>query len=389
MLSSPKRKCCVDCPGRLSRSSRIETVRPLPEWIVDMDKSMMPTLGPLQFQRVPSAQVHSQSGRAPKLLLVSVPFAAIHRPNIGLSLLKAVVEERGFHCDIKYLHLDFAKQLGVEQYTYVGETGASSLLLGDAVFSKALYGQAVDFQRIWCEGRKTHCESLPPELEGALRRAEEAACTFIDDVVESVPWSDYSIVGFSAMFQTAPSLALARRIKTTVDNPPQTILGGPLCEGDPGEALHRHFGWIDYVCRGEGERLIVSLMRSLANGDASQLAHIPGLIYRDTNQNTIVNGTRTPPAILDTLPVPSYEDWVTQCKHLNYPVKEMQLPLETSRGCWWGAKSHYTFCGLNGESLAFRRKNPDRAFSEIMGLKRYGIAQIFAVDNILDHHYLD
>ena len=41
------------------------------------------------------------------------------------------------------------------------------------------------------------------------------------------------------------------------------------------------------------------------------------------------------------------------------------LLFETSRGCWWGAKSHCTFCGLNGETMAFRSKSPRRALDEL------------------------
>jgi hypothetical protein len=39
---------------------------------------------------------------------------------------------------------------------------------------------------------------------------------------------------------------------------------------------------------------------------------------------------------------------------------EPGLLIETSRGCWCGAVSHCTFCGLNGEGMAYRRKSPQR-----------------------------
>jgi radical SAM superfamily enzyme YgiQ (UPF0313 family) len=43
----------------------------------------------------------------------------------------------------------------------------------------------------------------------------------------------------------------------------------------------------------------------------------------------------------------------------------VELLFEASRGCWWGAKHHCTFCGLNGLSMTFRSKSADRAYSEI------------------------
>jgi ribosomal peptide maturation radical SAM protein 1 len=63
--------------------------------------------------------------------------------------------------------------------------------------------------------------------------------------------------------------------------------------------------------------------------------------------------------------------------------------METSRGCWWGEKHHCTFCGLNGLSMAFRAKAPERALAELDYLRdRHGVNDIQMVDNILDMRYL-
>jgi ribosomal peptide maturation radical SAM protein 1 len=68
----------------------------------------------------------------------------------------------------------------------------------------------------------------------------------------------------------------------------------------------------------------------------------------------------------------------------------MDLPFETGRGCWWGAKHHCTFCGLNGATMAFRSKSPDRVVSEIRSLSsRYQRRTLAAVDNIIDFRYFD
>jgi ribosomal peptide maturation radical SAM protein 1 len=62
--------------------------------------------------------------------------------------------------------------------------------------------------------------------------------------------------------------------------------------------------------------------------------------------------------------------------------------LETSRGCWWGAVSHCTFCGLNGNSMAFRSKSAARVVAEIRELeRRHAIVRFETVDNILDMAY--
>ncbi|MCP4966413.1 MAG: RiPP maturation radical SAM protein 1 [bacterium] len=63
---------------------------------------------------------------------------------------------------------------------------------------------------------------------------------------------------------------------------------------------------------------------------------------------------------------------------------EPKLLIETSRGCWWGAKHHCTFCGLNRDEMTFREKSPGRVLAEIRHLVgNYGNHFISATDNIM------
>jgi ribosomal peptide maturation radical SAM protein 1 len=66
------------------------------------------------------------------------------------------------------------------------------------------------------------------------------------------------------------------------------------------------------------------------------------------------------------------------------------LLFETSRGCWWGEKAHCTFCGLNGQTMAYRSMEPDKAVELIDVLFKYADScDCFeSVDNILPHHYV-
>jgi ribosomal peptide maturation radical SAM protein 1 len=62
--------------------------------------------------------------------------------------------------------------------------------------------------------------------------------------------------------------------------------------------------------------------------------------------------------------------------------------LESARGCWWGAKHHCTFCGLNGATITWRSKSPARVHAELQDqARRYGSFSFSAVDNILDMGY--
>src|SRR3954465_271775 len=55
---------------------------------------------------------------------------------------------------------------------------------------------------------------------------------------------------------------------------------------------------------------------------------------------------------------------VVRFSPLNGALRPLML-IETARGCWWGAKNHCTFCGLNGETMGFRAKSADRVMTEI------------------------
>jgi ribosomal peptide maturation radical SAM protein 1 len=331
-----------------------------------------------------------------RVLLLQMPFFLLDTPSIGLALIKASLEVEGIQCDLRYLNLEFGKKIGNEVYSWISWVGPRKLLIGDLVFAPSLHDDAKDRSRIQDLmaflsqpdfGVPTRMIELFPEL---VDKAEE----FLADKLREIEWDRYGLVGFGTMFQIAPALALAKRIKS-LDAAPPVILGGGSCEDEMGEHLHRRFPYIDYVCRGEGEGLIVDLTTHLAN-DASPPEHIPGLVWRD-GEDTRCNGERAAGPVaartasaypLDSLPIPHYDDWMGQVDSSGLVAPELRrLPIQTSRGCWYGEKHHCVFCGLNGKTIAHRRKSPERALMEFRELKGYGVKMIHAVDDILDPRY--
>jgi radical SAM superfamily enzyme YgiQ (UPF0313 family) len=68
--------------------------------------------------------------------------------------------------------------------------------------------------------------------------------------------------------------------------------------------------------------------------------------------------------------------------------RKVRLPFESARGCWWGMRHHCTFCGLNGQTMAFRAKRPQRVLEELRDLaRRYHSFKFMAVDNIIALFY--
>ncbi|HEX2571143.1 MAG TPA: RiPP maturation radical SAM C-methyltransferase, partial [Polyangia bacterium] len=116
-----------------------------------------------------------------------------------------------------------------------------------------------------------------------------------------------------------------------------------------------------------------------------------GLCTRAADGSTLVGEGRPAPVAMDQVPTPDYDDYFADLERSPFRdvlLTSAVLPIETSRGCWWGEKQHCTFCGLNGSTMAFRGKSPERAFADFVELAtRHRHLRFAAVDNIisLDH----
>jgi len=162
-----------------------------------------------------------------------------------------------------------------------------------------------------------------------------------------------------------------------------------------GRTTHRAFPWVDYVVAGEADGLVADLCRRLlADGRGVPAADLPAGVYGPAHREQTeadAPGEAPRPVFrdLDALPVPDFGDYFDALASSRFAAAVRPgLPLETSRGCWWGAVRHCTFCGLNGSSMAFRSKSPGRVMAEIHALEaRYGISRFETVDNILDMDY--
>ncbi len=320
-----------------------------------------------------------------RVALVSMPWHALDRPALGLSLLKAALERDGHGCDIRYLGFDLADSIGIEDYLWVHGELPYTAFAGDWIFTEALYGPRPREDALYLD-RVLRAQWQRPEHDlrrlVAIRRRVES---FLDHCMQ-MPWQEYDLVGFTSTFeQNVASLALAQRI---AEAHPGVLIacGGANWEAEMGQSLHRRFSFVDLVASGEADTSFPALVNALAAG--VPLGSVPGLVVRAADGSSVSTGAADPVRNLDELPVPRYEDYLAQ--RTTSPAAVDVVPtllLESSRGCWWGAKHHCTFCGLNGGAMAFRSKTAERVLHEIDDLRGYGVAQVAVVDNILDMHY--
>lgn len=327
---------------------------------------------------------------APRTTLVCMPWHALARPSLALGLLSATCREAGlpapaeYHGGLRFADFLLAQEkyeLTTYDYTTVAETGFPHAI-GDWIFAGALYGPefGVAGMREYAAAR-----GIPLRTISAVR---ELATSFIDVAAHEVLAGDPELVGFSTTFmQNVPSLALARRLKEL--RPDVLVLfGGGNCDGPMGAALHREFGIVDLVLRGEADETFPQLLGVLA--DHGDLGEVPGLCWRQHDGTPVVNkrtARLVPPARMAR---PDFAGWFTayDASSVSNHV-EAELVIESARGCWWGEHHHCTFCGLNGTGMTFRAKPPETFAAELEHLVReHRVLDVTTVDNILEPGYL-
>lgn len=172
-----------------------------------------------------------------RVLLVSMPFGALDRPALGISLLKPVLATRGIHCDIRYLNLEFACLIGADEYRWVSTELPYTAFAGDWIFTEPLYGPRPEADAAYINQILRSEWRLGNDAIRRVMRIRKFAAPFLSYALSSVNWRDYDAVGFTSTFeQNVASLALARDVKLRHPDV-LTLFGGANWEGDMGLAL--------------------------------------------------------------------------------------------------------------------------------------------------------
>jgi ribosomal peptide maturation radical SAM protein 1 len=321
-------------------------------------------------------------------VVVSMPFMHVDRPSIQLGLLKAIGTAHGFPVRTLHANLDFAARIGVDYYRLLAEQRGR--LVGDWLFAMAAFGDAAPDPdaRLLDEfaDELGYLAGTRDARDRLLDTREHDVPAYLDALVAGFPWQDVRLVGFSSTFQqNTASFALARRLKREYPDL-VTVFGGANFDGEMGLELVRSVDCVDYAVVGEGDSAFPRLLAALATGEDTDA--IPG-VARRVGVRVVACPPAPPHTALDDLPAPDYEEYFDRAASLGLPAEEVWLPFESARGCWWGAKHHCTFCGLNATTMRFRAKSAQRVLAELEGqARRYGTFRFEAVDNILAPAYL-
>jgi ribosomal peptide maturation radical SAM protein 1 len=333
---------------------------------------------------------HANPDEPGRVLLAYMPFGLIQIAPLGLSLLKASLRRLDIGCDIRYFNLEFVDAFlngspDQRARLYVRITSRYQLAFAaEARVAELLFGRDETRQQVLAASL---ARSQPDErafLLGLTERFQQ----FVAHCVDSVDWRRYRVLGLSSVFlgMTVPSVLLAREVKRRFPHI-VTVFGGPNTEGPMGEELARQFPEIDYVLRGEADETWPLLVSAILAG--TDPGPIPGLVHRVGGE--LRAWPMRPIDRMDVLPFPDFDDFMQATARSAYAARfraRLQLPFESSRGCWWGQKSHCKFCGINGQGMGYRSKSPARLLEEIEWLTtRYHPHTLVAADAILDRGY--
>lgn len=329
-----------------------------------------------------------------------MPFSPVERPSYALGLLKAVLVKAGFDVAVRYPSLRFTEKINRRTFSLL-----SRIRIEDGPVDWAFAGVAFPEHPSDVGGYLARLFERNPILWSAdrsidtatLLRLREQAPAFIEETVDEILALAPKIVGCTSTFQQhVASLALLRRLKERAPGI-VTMIGGANCETVMGRTTHQSFPWIDYVVSGEAEDLLPGLCRDIiAHPSALAAKRLPegvfGPSHRGTAYPKVAYGDGAPRAVAASLqkqPQPDYDDYFNQLELSPLRARvDVALPIETSRGCWWGEIKHCKFCGLNGTTMAYRSKPAELALDEITALQaRYGVNKFLAVDNIIDLKY--
>ncbi|MEW6363686.1 MAG: RiPP maturation radical SAM C-methyltransferase [Acidobacteriota bacterium] len=333
------------------------------------------------------------------ICLVNMPYTPIERPSVALGLLQAVLIRDGWAVETVYADLLFAREIGLHRHMLITGTRPQDAL-GDWTFSHLVFpGFESDhdrFIRRLIDRNRMYRGCDAGELKDIMLSVREKAGRFVDDLAGRILERKPFMVGCGTTYmQHLSSIALLKRVREFSPDV-VTVMGGANCETIMGRSTHSFFPWVDYVVSGEADALITPLVRAIREkGTEVAPEMLPEGVFAPVHRRIgyprgpADGAPRATVESLDDLPVPDYDDYFRTLKESSFRDKiAVSLPIETSRGCWWGEKSGCVYCSLNGCGRRFRSKLASQVVRDLDSLyHRHGVTRFLAADNSLEMRY--
>ena len=302
-----------------------------------------------------------------------MPWFMAQMPSIQLAIVSDVLQEHGIASEAFEFYADFHDLFGVSLYR---EISSSNPYLADILFTRAYFDNPAPVASLPNFGLAN--DQFERDL---FLFAEPLIAEFLDRVFAQTDWASFDAIAFSlTASQTGASMALAKRIRAAHPDLP-IIFGGASCADEMGQALMEICPEVDIVVHKEAETVLPVLLDAMRGSIAYQA--VPGISWRESG--TIRSSADAPLHQLQrTRGVLRFDNYFARIEPLKtLSLKNVYIPFESSRGCWYGEKAQCTFCGLN-EIIKYRQRGSMGLIDELQEYAdRYDMKDFFAVDLIM------
>ena len=267
---------------------------------------------------------------------------------------------------IHYLNQSFGRRWGAELYGYVANCGRRkrTTWAGDWLFRQAAFPAQADnaeqyFRRYFPRGG----DARTARLRESLLAQRAGIDALLESLIDEHQLDRAGIAGFTSMFALEP----------------WHLRDGAKAEGKESRASSRswaartatrrwanrspvHVPHVDFVFSGPALRTFPAFVRHCLNQEMAPCSAMRGVFSKDNCQaaDSTVRGTIGEEEDMDADIRPDYGSFLDALEAY-FPNERLKpcLLFKTSRGGWWGERCHCTFCGLNGDSMAFHAMRPD------------------------------
>ncbi len=295
------------------------------------------------------------------IALISPPWPLFNRPSIQIGALKAYLDKNlkdsKTYCFHPYLKI--AENIGFDTYHLISQSSWAS----ESVFSSLLFPENKKAEELFYKSLGKRFKSKKNALN--FKELSEACKKTADNYIASLNFGSFQLVGISVCLnQLTSGLYFAQKIRSYWPNL-KIVLGGASVSGEIGSSIKRLFPFIDFIISGEGEKPLLELCLAIKKGKSFNF-----------------NKKRCQVKDLNSLPPPNYDHYFKEL----FSIKgasgiQVVLPIEASRGCWWG---RCAFCNLNLQWSGYRAKTPKKIAEEVDFLcKRFNQIDFAFMDNCL------
>lgn len=315
------------------------------------------------------------------IVLISMPWAPPHEPSLGLAILKAGLKKNGYNVKVLHTAPKLLKWITMETYGFLaGCWGIDEFLFTstlDPICDEKQLNRLVDRSQYYLEANAlSKCQSVEDYCNLFFDVRHRIIPEFLNECLNEIIQLNPSLVGFTCMFdQTISSVALSKLLKDRIENL-TVVFGGYALEGSASTTVSNSFPWIDCIVQGDGEKLINDIADNIINKRGYKLEKI----------------IKAEKISLNDSPNPDYDDWFDDLStlelHDKLEIKTNSLPVESSRGCWWGQHMHCIFCGIDDETMKYRYKAPEKTLEMLRELRgKYGSVTFRFSDYIMPKAY--